>query len=120
MAHFAELDENNIVTRIIVVNNSSIIDNTGHESEAKGIQYCKNLFRGEWVQTSYNSTFRGRYASAGSTYDSTNDVFIDPQPYPSWVLDDVFDWGAPVAKPSDGQKYDWNEETLSWDLIAGI
>jgi len=78
MAHFAELDENNVVQRVIVVHNNELLDENGIESEQKGINFCVSLFGGTWIQTSYNANFRGRYAAIGSTYDLTNDVFIDP------------------------------------------
>lgn len=79
MAHFAKLNENNIVTKVIVVHNNELMDN-GVESEAKGIAFCKSLFGQDtrWVQTSYNGNFRGMYAGVGYTYDSTNDVFVSP------------------------------------------
>lgn len=76
MAHFAELDENNVVTRVIVVNNSELIDESGEESEAKGIAFCQALFGGTWKQTSYNANFRGKYAGIGDKYDSVVDEFI--------------------------------------------
>lgn len=79
MAHFAEIDSNNIVQQVIVVNNDILLDENGIEQESKGVQFCKETF-GEhtnWVQTSYNSSFRGRYAGAGMKYDSVADEFID-------------------------------------------
>ena len=78
MAHFAELDENNIVQRVLVVNNSNIIDDNGIENEQKGIDFLKNLFgqNTSWVQTSYNNNFRGQYASIGCFYDKEQDVFL--------------------------------------------
>jgi len=77
MAHFAELDENNVVKQVIVVNNNELLDN-GVESEAKGIEFCTNLLGGTWIQTSYNANFRGIYAGIGMTYDPANDVFVLP------------------------------------------
>ena len=77
MAHFAELDENNIVKRVIVVHNHELLID-GVETESKGAQFCQNLFGGTWVQTSYNNKFRGLYAGAGFTYDAVNDVFLAP------------------------------------------
>ena len=70
------------------------------------------------VQTSYNNNFRKQYASIGSTYDASNDIFTEESPYESWTLDSNFDWVAPIAYPSDGQSYEWNEETQSWDLMT--
>lgn len=79
MAHFAELDDNNIVKQVIVVHNNELLDN-GVESEAKGIQFCQSLFGGNWIQTSYNGNIRKNYAGIGYTYDSTRDAFISPKP----------------------------------------
>jgi len=109
MAHFAELDENNIVLRVIVV---------ADEHEANGAQWCANLLGGRWVQTSYNGRIRVRYAGIGYTYDEALDAFIGPQPYPSWTLDPVtVDWKAPTPCPDDGNAYNWNEDTLSWEAV---
>lgn len=80
MAHFAKLNESNVVTEVIVVHNNELMDN-GVESEAKGIAFCKSLFGQDtrWVQTSYNGNFRGTYAGVGYTYDAENNVFVEPQ-----------------------------------------
>jgi hypothetical protein len=78
MAHFAQLDKNNIVTNIIVVHNNELLNENGNESEQKGIDFCVNLFGGKWIQTSYNSNFRGIFAGIGYTYDPVNDVFVPP------------------------------------------
>jgi hypothetical protein len=78
MAHFAELDDNNIVTNVIVVHNNELLDENGIESEWKGIEFCIQHFGGRWVQTSYNANFRGKYAGIGFTYDETLDEFIAP------------------------------------------
>ena len=103
MAHFAELDENNIVQRVIVVANEKTADEEGNENEEIGIYFCKTLFGAEtmWKQTSYNWNFRKQYAGIGFTYDVANDVFIRPKPYDSWTLDEDFDWQSPVEKPDD-------------------
>ena len=78
MAHFAELDENNVVIQVIVVDNNDCLDENGQESEAKGIEFCQNLLGGnKWIQTSYNHTFRGIYAGIGYHYDEVNDIFVD-------------------------------------------
>ena len=117
MAHFAELDDNKIVLRVLVVGNEDITDENGDEQESLGIEFCKNLFGEEntWVQTSYNNNFRKNYAGKGYTYDQTRDSFIGRQPYPSWVLDeDTCRWNAPVAYPDDGKPYSWDEDTTSW------
>ena len=119
MAHFAELDSNNTVLRVIVVNNNNILDSNGQESEEVGINFCKGLFGGEWKQTSYNANFRKNYAGIGYTYDGVLDAFIPPQPYPSWVLNqETCLWEAPVPMPTDGQLYGWDEATQSWVVIA--
>ena len=118
MAHFAELDENNIVTRVIVVHNNELLDGET-ESEAKGVGFCVSLFGGSnWVQTSYNNNIRKQFAGIGYTYDDVNDVFVSPQPYPSWTLDDSFDWQPPTPMPDDDKQYSWNEETQTWDEIT--
>ena len=119
MAHFAQLDENNMVLQVIVVHNNELMDN-GVESEAKGIAFCQSLFPGtRWVQTSYNANFRKNYAGQGYTYDPNLDGFIPPQPYPSWILNNqTCQWEAAVPYPNDGKFYDWDETTLSWAEIA--
>ena len=119
MAHFAKLDDNNVVIQVLVVNNDVLLKTDGTESEYKGKVFLNELFgNATWVQTSYNGNFRKQYAGIGFTYDETNDVFITPQPYNSWTLDSNFDWQPPTPMPTDGQVYIWNEETLSWDLIT--
>lgn len=80
MAHFAQLDENNVVQQVIVVNNSELLDENGVEQESKGIQFCQALLGGTWIQTSYNGNFRKNYAGAGYVYDSQLDAFIPPKP----------------------------------------
>ena len=89
MAHFAEIDDNNIVLRIIVVANEDTADEHGVEVESIGVGFCSNLLGGRWVQTSYNGTFRKNYACIGGYYDVARDAFIPPQPAPEWTLDDV-------------------------------
>lgn len=119
MAHFAQLDDNNIVTQVIVVANDELLLD-GVESEVKGILFCKSLFGEDtkWKQTSYNGNFRKNYAGIGYTYDASNDYFYAPQPYPSWTLDADANWQPPVAYPTDGKMYIWNETTLSWDEVV--
>jgi len=75
---------------------------------------CSNLLGGKWVQTSYNGNTRKQYAGIGYTYDVEHDVFIAPQPYPSWTLDDLFTWQAPIAIPDDGKAYLWDEKAGAW------
>ena len=115
MAHFAELDENNIVMRVIVVHNNELLDENSNEIEQKGIDFCKSLFGGNWIQTSYNNRIRKEYAGTGFTYDSVKDQFVAPQPFPSWTLDSSNDWQPPTPKP-EGEFY-WDEETLAWVAI---
>jgi hypothetical protein len=112
MAHFAELNENNVVLRVIVVNNNELFDGEENESEQLGIDFCVAHFGGRWVQTSYNGNFRKNYAGAGFTYDPIPDVFISPKPYPSWLLDSNHNWQAPTPMP-EGAWY-WNEENTEW------
>ena len=116
MAHFAQLDESNVVTQVIVVHNNELLDD-GVESEAKGIAFCQSLFGGNWIQTSYNGNIRKQYAGIGYTYDSVNDVFISPSPFASWTLDENFDWQAPTPYPQDENNYLWDEDTTSWVVL---
>lgn len=110
MAHYAFLDQNFIVTEVITgVDETQLID--GLDTETWYANYrgqpCK--------RTSYNGNIRKQYAGIGYTYDETNDIFVSPQPYPSWALDSNFDWQAPVPYPEHGGIYIWNEETQSWE-----
>ena len=117
MAHFAKLNENNIVLEVNVVHNNELLDENGHESEAKGIAFLTAWSGGyaNWKQTSYNGTIRKNYAGIGYTYDSGRDAFIAPKPFASWILDEqTCFWNAPTPKPTDGKQYDWNENSLSW------
>ena len=116
MAHFAELDEDNIVKRVVVINNSDLVDNNGNESEQKGRTLCSTLYGGRWVQTSFNNRVRRRYANIGDFYDPELDAFITPKPYPSWTLDrGTCDWKAPVPKPANPNKfYEWDEAGQVW------
>ncbi len=115
MAHFAELDSNNAVLRVVVIANRDTADANGVEKEHIGKAHCEKLFGGRWVQTSYNGSIRGRYAGIGMLYNEQHDVFIGVKPYPSWSIDATTkDWVAPVAMPDDGKAYDWDEATLSW------
>lgn len=119
MAHFVKLNENNIVTQVVVVNNDVLLKADNTESELKGKQFLNATFgQAKWVQTSYNGNFRKKYAGIGDTYDETNDVFIAPQPFNSWSLDSNFDWQPPTPYPTDGEYYSWNEENQTWDLIS--
>jgi hypothetical protein len=113
MAHFAELDENNVVKQVIVVHNNELLVD-GVESEAKGIEFCQSLFGGTWIQTSYNGNIRRNYAAIGMTYDEVRDAFISPKFFPSWVLnEETLEWEAPVPRPTSGS-WEWEEETQEW------
>lgn len=116
MAHFAQLDENNVVTQVIVVANEELLLD-GVENETKGIMFCKSLLGEDtrWVQTSYNGNIRKNYAGIGYTYDPVADHFFAPQPFPSWTLDESAKWQAPVPYPvEEGKFFTWDEPTLSW------
>ena len=131
MAHFTQLDENNIVTQIIVVGNEDCKTKKGKESEVVGIAFCRNLLGADtkWVQTSYNANIRFRYAGIGMKYDSTNNVFYAQTPYPSWTLNPAtlgYQGDTPVAQPDDAGvddidnptklvTYDWDEDELEWN-----
>jgi len=117
MAHFAQLNEDNLVTQVIVVANQDTADKDGVENEAIGAQFCNNLLGGNWKQTSYNGRIRKNYAGIGYKYDAELDAFIPPQPFASWTLNADAQWEAPVAYPNDGKRYTWNEETLVWDEV---
>jgi hypothetical protein len=105
MAHFAELDGNNIVTRVVVVGND-VTTAAGplgsNDMHVDGETWCINFFKGgNWKQTSYNNNFRKQYAGKGYTFDAAKNKFISPQPYDSWALDGNDDWQAPVTYPTD-------------------
>lgn len=121
MAHFVRLDSFNRVDKVIVISNDDILDENGAENENLGIQLCRELIGNEnstWVQTSYNSSFRNKFAGIGYTYSLENNVFIEPKPYESWTLNEsTFDWEPPVAYPTDGKVYNWNEDSGSWVAI---
>ena len=122
MAHFAKLDENNVVLEVNVVSNETIDNLPYPQSEPKGIVFLADWSGGytNWRQTSYNATFRKNFAGIGFTYDSVLDAFIAPKPYLSWVLNtDTAQWESPVPYPNDGKKYYWDEETKSWIEITG-
>ncbi len=115
MAHFAEINEDNEVLRVVVIANQEILDADGNEQEDIGVNFCQSLFGGTWVQTSYNGTIRKNFAVIEGVYDSTRDAFIAPQPFSSWALDEsTCLWVAPTAHPDDGLEYIWDENTTSW------
>ena len=122
MAHFAEVDSNNVVVRVLVV---------GDEQEERGQEFLANDLGlgGTWLKTSYNTQggvhtlggtpFRKNYAGIGYTYDSVRDAFIPPKPFNSWTLDEeTCLWEAPVAYPSDGKLYTWDEENTQWNEVT--
>jgi hypothetical protein len=117
MAHFAQLDENNVVLQVIVVHNNELLDPNNQEQESVGIAFCQSLFGQDtiWKQTSYNGTIRKNYAGIGYTYDSTRDAFIPPKPFASWLINETYClWEAPTLMPTDGKRYSWSEEQLVW------
>ena len=120
MAHFAEIDGSNIVTRVVVVGND-VTTAAGplgsNDMHVDGETWCVNFFKGgTWKQTSYNNNFRKQYAGKGYTFDSAKDKFITPQPFDSWALDGNDDWQAPVTYPTDttDKFISWDEAGLKW------
>jgi len=121
MAHFAEIDSNNVVLRVIVVDNKDTSTPDGTEVESIGVAFCQRLFGGNWKQTSYNGNKRKNYAGIGDTYNAGLDAFVPPKPFNSWVLNnDTAQWDAPTPMPSDAgtgeppKRYSWDEATTSW------
>ncbi|MDV7340960.1 hypothetical protein RYZ26_15245 [Terasakiella sp. A23] len=110
MAHFAEIDEDYTVVRVVKVSD---------EHEAQGAQWCEDFFGGgTWLQTSFNGTIRKNFAGKGFTYDLILDAFIPPKPYQSWVLnEETAQWESPVPYPDDGNGHKWDEEETAWILI---
>ncbi len=122
MAHFAQIDENNIVTQVLVVSDQDASNGQDFLANTLGLG-------GTWIQTSYNTVggvhtnggtpLRKNYAGVGYIYDSGRDAFIPPKPFNSWLLDEATClWNAPVARPEGEGFYTWNEETLSWDEVT--
>jgi len=130
MASFAKIGLNNKVIAVISVNNEVLKDSSGVEREELGIEFLNELYGWPiWKQTSYNTIggihnnggtpFRKNHAAIGYTYDEDRDAFIPPKPFNSWILnEDTCLWESPVARPTDGQRYQWNESTKTWDLIS--
>lgn len=110
MAHFAKI-ENNVVVNVIVINN---------EFENEGQKYINKVLKleGQWIQTSYNSKIRNKFAGIGDTYNVDSDVFITKQPYTSWTLNKNYEWNAPKPYPIDGNGYHWNEEFGNWLKVS--
>tara|TARA_B100002019_G_scaffold18603_1_gene14432 strand:- start:52 stop:465 length:414 start_codon:yes stop_codon:yes gene_type:complete len=130
MAHFAQLDENNVVTQVIVVGNDDCTDSNGTETESIGVAFCQKLLGADtnWKQTSYNDNMRVRYAGIGYSYNASLDAFVPPQPYDSWTLDnETADWVSPLgAAPAltDDQiaansYYSWDESAYQSDNTTG-
>jgi hypothetical protein len=109
MAHYAFLDNDNIVTEVIVgIDETELIE--GLDSET-----WYGNFRGQVCKrTSYNSSIRYNFAGIGHSYDPIDDAFIAPKPYPSWILNSKKQWEPPIAYPTDGKLYGWNEEAGEW------
>jgi hypothetical protein len=129
MAHFCQLDENNIVTQVIVVSNDDCVDENGNEVEEIGITFCKKLLGEDtnWKQTSYNNNIRVRYAGIGYSYNEELDAFIAPKPFSSWILNtETADWVSPVgpapalteAEIEERSFYRWDEENGVWNLTT--
>lgn len=116
MAHFCCIDANNVVTQVVVIDNRDTADANGVEKEHIGAAFCERLFGGTWKQTSYNGNIRKNYAGIGYTYRADIDAFVAPKPFPSWILNANAQWEAPVAMPTDGQMYSWDEATTSWKV----
>jgi hypothetical protein len=106
MSHFAEIDESNVVLRVLVGDNN---DPAGDE----GYQWFVDRLGGTWIKTSYNAKIRGKYAAIGDTYNADEDIFIAPQPFPSWTRNGSF-WESPIPYPTDGKQYSWNENLGDW------
>jgi hypothetical protein len=110
MAHWAEIDENNIVLRVTVGDNNE---------PDEGYQWLLDNLSGAWIKTSYNNNIRGVFAGIGYSYNPDEDIFVTPQPYPSWTRNGSF-WQAPTPMPTDGKLYNWDEDTTSWVEIAAL
>jgi len=119
MAHFAKIGLNNVVQQVIVVHNNELLDENGVEQESRGQKFCQNLLGSEWVQTSYNSSFRKNFAGVGFTYDFDRNAFVPPKPFASWILnEDTCQWQPPTPMPDNEQMYYWDEENLNWRLVV--
>jgi phosphatidate phosphatase PAH1 len=119
MASFAKIGLNGKVIEVLSVVNEVLHDSNGVEQEVNGIDFLTKLTGYPvWKQTSYNNNIRKNYAGIGYTYDEDRDAFIPKKPFNSWILnEDTCLWNAPVARPQDGKFYNWNESTLTWDII---
>ena len=130
MAHFAQLDSNNVVTQVIVVSNDDTSDSNGTETESIGVAFCQKLLGADtnWKQTSYNGNMRVRYAGIGYSYNASLDAFVPPQPFASWTLDSgTADWVSPLGaapaltaeQTTAGSYYRWDEDAYQADNTAG-
>ena len=119
MAYFAELDENNVVLRVLSVSDDDAPD-PAPDNEQQGIDFLAGLGLGSnWKQTSFNATCRKNYAGIGYIFDAARDAFIPPQPFASWVLNEATcQWEPPVSYPTDGKFYYWDEDTTSWKEVT--
>jgi hypothetical protein len=117
MAHFAEIGLNNQVVGVIVVHNNELLNENGVEQESLGVKFCRNLFGGTWLQSSYNGNIRKNFAGISFNYDTDRDAFIPLKPFNSWLLNEESClWEAPVAMPNDNNRYYWNEEINNWSI----
>ena len=130
MAHFAQLDSNNVVTQVIVVSNDDTSDSNGVETESIGVAFCQKLLGADtnWKQTSYNGNMRVRYAGIGYSYNASLDAFVPPQPYASWTLDNATaNWVSPLGaapaltdeQQAAGSFYSWDEDAYQADNTTG-
>lgn len=111
MAHFARIDENNLVINVLVVPDDQ--EHRGQEFLADDLG-----LGGTWIQTSYNHRIRKQYAGIGYTYDPLADVFVKPKTFPSWILNAEHDWVPPIPMPDDGGQYVWDEEVVGWAVAT--
>lgn len=125
MAHFAKINQDNVVTQVVVVDNKDTADAAGIEKEHIGAAYLERILGGTWKQTSYNGNLRKNYAGIGYSFDAVRDAFIPPKPFNSWVLvEETCNWTAPVAMPADAgtgdppRMYNWDEATVSWVAVT--
>ncbi len=115
MAHFVQIDSNNLVVEVIIVDNKDTVDHDGIEREYIGAAFCERGFGGTWIQTSYNGNMRKNFACVGFMYREDIDAFVAPQPYRSWTLNAAAKWQPPLPMPNDGKIYLWNEKTHAWE-----
>ena len=119
MAHYAELDKDNNVVRVIVVDNNDCKDSQGVESEEVGAAFCQNLLGGIWKKTSYNNSIRKNYAGPGYKYNEELDAFIPPKMFSKWILnEETCQWEAPVPVPEGSSMYSWNDEKGEWEELT--